>query len=78
MGGGSDDKRCKPEACAIQACLAENGYQQGHCLPAIRRLVLCCERSAAAGGGGSEAAPPPSCGGFSRALLQELERGQGR
>jgi hypothetical protein len=46
---------CKGEACAIQECLAENGYQQRACLPQIRALVRCCEAAAAArrrGGGG--------------------------
>jgi hypothetical protein len=73
MGAEAADTRCKPEACAIQACLAENGYQQRACLPAIRALVRCCEGVAAAAAAGKE--PPVSCGGFSRALLQELEAG---
>ena len=71
----SMETTCKKEACAIQACLAANQYQQTACLSEIRALVRCCEKASAAGG--ATAAPPPSCGGFSRALLEELE-GKGR
>lgn len=34
---------CKPEACAIQACLGKNGYNEAKCTDLIDKLYLCCK-----------------------------------
>ncbi|AGO13000.1 AaceriAFL165Wp [[Ashbya] aceris (nom. inval.)] len=33
---------CKAEACAIQACLKRNGYEEGRCAAAVDALYTCC------------------------------------
>ncbi|GAA5858744.1 hypothetical protein JCM8547_004968 [Rhodosporidiobolus lusitaniae] len=34
---------CHPEACSIQGCLMNNGYQEDRCQSQIRALYKCCE-----------------------------------
>lgn len=34
---------CKPEACAIQDCLAASGYNESKCTKLIDKLYLCCK-----------------------------------
>lgn len=33
---------CRKEACRIQTCLQENGYQQEKCQDVINKLIKCC------------------------------------
>ncbi|XP_023171206.1 cx9C motif-containing protein 4 isoform X2 [Drosophila hydei] len=33
---------CKPFACAIQACLTENNFQEYRCSEVLERMRLCC------------------------------------
>ncbi|XP_065177883.1 cx9C motif-containing protein 4-like [Sycon ciliatum] len=39
---------CRPQACAIQRCLADKAYDQSQCQPEIMDLVTCCTSTAAA------------------------------
>jgi hypothetical protein len=34
---------CKPQACALQECIAANDYQEKRCLAAIAALIACCD-----------------------------------
>lgn len=40
----SKDQSCQKEACAIQKCLEENGYQQDKCEPVIQKMIECCQK----------------------------------
>ncbi|XP_017960189.1 cx9C motif-containing protein 4 isoform X1 [Drosophila navojoa] len=38
----SNKDPCKPFACAIQACLVENNFQEHKCSEVLERMRLCC------------------------------------
>ena len=38
-------RRCQKLACAIQTCLAANGYQEARCAAVISRWESCCARA---------------------------------
>jgi hypothetical protein len=44
---------CKPQACAIQTCLASNDYQEKKCIKEIAALIACCDSV--------EGEKPPQC-----------------
>ncbi|GMK57501.1 hypothetical protein CspeluHIS016_0403350 [Cutaneotrichosporon spelunceum] len=75
--------QCQAEACAIQACLDRNGYNEAKCQAAVRRLYECCAdmyaRSAAAGTSGTDGTSP-SCPMPSvvQRKLKQFEREDGR
>ncbi|BEI80649.1 hypothetical protein CcaverHIS002_0111780 [Cutaneotrichosporon cavernicola] len=55
---------CQAEACAIQACLDRNGYNEAKCQSAVRKLYECCAdmyARADAAGKSAEEAKSPSC-----------------
>ena len=41
---GSEKDACKTEACSIQTCLSQNGYDVSRCSHQIDRLRKCCEQ----------------------------------
>ncbi|KAK3810099.1 MAG: DUF1903-domain-containing protein [Benniella sp.] len=49
------DQPCHKEACAIQACLTKNNYQESRCRDVIEKLEKCCQALIDAGGSS------PSC-----------------
>ncbi|KAI8466947.1 MAG: hypothetical protein J3K34DRAFT_431987 [Monoraphidium minutum] len=59
--GGAPPARiaCKPEACAIQECLAASDYQEARCAAQIAALIACCDADAAAAAPGD--AKPAQC-----------------
>ncbi|KAK3833663.1 MAG: p8 MTCP-1 [Linnemannia gamsii] len=46
---------CHKQACAIQACLTKNNYQESRCQNVIEQLQKCCQDLIDAGGSS------PSC-----------------
>lgn len=59
---------CRPQACAIQDCLAANDYQEARCLPQIAALIACCDEDAATAGPGAQRPPQCALGPRYRAL----------
>jgi hypothetical protein len=49
---------CHSAACAIQACLTANGYQEDKCKDVINKLLKCCEKH--------RDTEDPACGGVYR------------
>ena len=43
--GSSKGEQCKKEACAIQACLKSNNYDNEHCATELDQLKKCCEKA---------------------------------
>ncbi|KAH8552834.1 mature-T-cell-proliferation protein [Umbelopsis sp. PMI_123] len=50
-----EKQTCMKEACAIQACLEKNQYQEKRCQDVIDKLRACCEKLLDEGGSS------PSC-----------------
>nr|CAG8486222.1 2988_t:CDS:10 [Entrophospora candida] len=44
------EESCHKEACAIQACLQKNNYQESKCQESINQLYQCCEKLLKSGG----------------------------
>ena len=42
VAGSSKRDACKSEACAIQDCLAKNGYDMNKCKDKVDKLKSCC------------------------------------
>ncbi|KAE9581125.1 hypothetical protein CGMCC3_g3244 [Colletotrichum fructicola] len=67
---------CHPRACAIQDCLAKNGYNEDKCQPVITALYECCEAFYRSKGEGaiSASCPKPHLLQFKLARLRETSQ----
>ncbi|EGD91695.2 uncharacterized protein TERG_07914 [Trichophyton rubrum CBS 118892] len=74
MEGVDADPPCHPQACAIQACLTKNSYNEAKCRNQIIQLYKCCNALYTQKG---EDAKTPSCPKSSllKLKLKQIENG---
>ncbi|KDB27707.1 hypothetical protein H109_00527 [Trichophyton interdigitale MR816] len=74
MEGVDADPPCHPQACAIQACLTKNSYNEAKCRNQIIQLYKCCNAFYTQKG---EDAKTPSCPKPSllKLKLKQIENG---
>ncbi|CEQ38721.1 SPOSA6832_00178 [Sporobolomyces salmonicolor] len=74
----SSDPPCHPEACAIQTCLMNKGYQEERCVAHILKLYECCATLYQQRGDGAEGGPSCPNPTVLRRKLEQMKGAAGK